>query len=83
MIALGSSRTLDVAEPVVEGLPTTRPEPRILLPATMFPASEGTFRELSSEYRIEQYSATFVRALSVCLLRSDFWDRARETCDSW
>ena len=24
MIALGSSRTLDVAEPVVEGLPTTR-----------------------------------------------------------
>src|SRR5258708_40340373 len=26
MIALGSSRTLDVAEPVVEGLPTIRPE---------------------------------------------------------
>jgi hypothetical protein len=26
MIALGSSRTLDVAEPVVEGLPTTPPE---------------------------------------------------------
>jgi hypothetical protein len=65
------------------GRTLTPPELRILLPATMFPASEGTFRELSSAYRIAQYSATFVRALSVCLLRSDFWDRAQETCDSW
>jgi hypothetical protein len=31
MIALGSDRTLDVAEPVVEGLPTTHPERDLIL----------------------------------------------------
>jgi hypothetical protein len=38
MIVLALSQTLDVADPVVEGLPTIRPQPRPLLPAISDPA---------------------------------------------
>jgi hypothetical protein len=37
----------------------------------------------TSRHTVGRYSVTFVRAISVCLLRSDSWDRARGICDSW
>lgn len=41
MIALGSSRTLDVAEPVVEGLPTTGQRPGPLRPQSRLETEGG------------------------------------------